>query len=230
MQKYVTANALQQRHTCRGHKSSVTRSRGIFGAIICILVLIFAASFTPRLEAAEIDYQSLQENPVETAFRRILTQEVPDWGDGGGEVNAELKSIKWPLKLGYVTGLFNLRATKGKRKHSGVDMPAPKGTPIYAALDGVVEVVSNGGKGWRGYGQVVFVNHGNKFWSLYSHCNTVRVKIGQKVKQGDVIATVGRTGRATCDHLHFELRDSSGMPMDPMKFLPKEGALLSRKP
>lgn len=194
------------------------------GLLLCVFALVRVAPAS----ASEIDYQSLQENPIDTAFRRILTQMVPEWDEGditGGNIKAELKEIKWPLREGRLAGLFNLRASRGNRKHHGVDMLAPKGTPIFAALDGVVEVVSNGGAGWRGYGRVIFVNHGNKFWSLYSHCDTVGVKIGQRVRQGEQIATVGRTGRASGNHLHFELRNSSGKPIDPMAYLPKEDAL-----
>jgi murein DD-endopeptidase MepM/ murein hydrolase activator NlpD len=177
-----------------------------------------------------IDYQSLQEDPIETVFRRLITQEVPEWDEGAalaGEAATRLKDMKWPLRDGRLAGLFNLRAAKGRRKHTGVDMLAPKGTPIYAALDGVVEVIANGQRGWRGYGRVIFINHGDELWSLYSHCDTILVKMGQKVKQGDKIATVGRTGRATGNHLHFEIRNKSGMHIDPMKFLPSEGRLPS---
>lgn len=197
-----------------------------------LLVFLFAAFFFigNPVFAQDIDYQSLQEDPIETAFRRILTQEVPDWDEGamlGGNVDALLRHIKWPLKEGRLAGLFNYRASKGKRRHHGIDLLAPKGTPIYAVLDGIVEVVANGGRGWRGYGRVVFINHGNELWSLYSHCDTIKVKMGQTVRQGEQIATVGRTGRATGNHLHFELRNKNGMVIDPMKFLPEEGRLPS---
>ena len=84
----------------------------------------------------------------------------------------------------------------------GVDMSAPRGTPIYAVLDGIVEVVSNNGPGFRGYGRVIVINHGGRLWSLYSHNSANYVKVGQHVKQGDKIAAVGRTGRATGNHLH----------------------------
>lgn len=195
--------------------------------VICLLQFFLQ---TPPARAAEIDYQSLQEDPIETVFRRILTQGVPGWDEEyaeDGVIGAELSAIRWPLKEGRIAGLFNPRASKGKRRHSGIDLLAPRGTPIYAALDGIVEVVSNGGAGWRGYGKVIFINHGGQFWSLYSHCDTLGVKIGQRVRQGEQIATVGRTGRASGYHLHFELRGPNGTPLDPMKYLPKENRLPS---
>lgn len=192
---------------------------------LCAAIPLYTAQ---AAKAAEIDYQSLQEDPIDTVFRRILTQEVPGWEDlTGGEAkfDIDMKSLKWPLREGRIAGLFNARASKGKRRHKGVDLLAPRGTAIYAALDGVVEVVSSGGKGWRGYGKVVFINHNGKFWTLYSHCDIIDVKIGQKVRQGEKIAEVGRTGKASGFHLHFELRDANGSPVDPMRFLPKEGTL-----
>jgi len=211
-------------------KNGFSRAVCKIAAAACALAGVFTFFPSASAVASEIDYQSLQEDAIDTAFRRILSQMVPEWDEGditGGNIHAELSAIKWPLKDGRVAGLFNLRASRGKRMHKGVDLLAPKDTPIYAALDGVVEVVSNGGAGWRGYGRVVFINHGNKFWSLYSHCNSVDVKIGQRVGQGEKIASVGKTGRASGYHLHFELRNSSGTPIDPMRYLPKEGALPS---
>lgn len=208
-----------------------TRGKGVFRRLLFVFILFVFCGGSIATAAQDIDYQSLQEDPVETAFRRLMTQEVPEWDEGaalgGGDLETLLHKMQWPLKEGRIAGLFNLRAAKGRRKHNGVDLLAPKGTPIYAVLDGVVEVVANGGRGWRGYGRVIFINHGNELWSLYSHCDTIGVKMGQAVKQGDKIATVGRTGRATGNHLHFELRNKSGTPIDPMKFLPKEGTLPS---
>lgn len=210
------------------HVNGLGAARKIITAGLCVCVLVFSLLQPRKAETTEIDYQSLQENPIDTVFRRILEQEVPDWDQGditGGLINTELKQMKWPIRDGRIAGLFNLRASKGKRVHKGVDILAPKDTPIFAILDGVVEVVSNNGPGWKGYGRVVFINHDGKFWSLYSHCNSINVKIGQKVKQGERIASVGQTGRATGFHLHFELRNSSGVPIDPMRYLPKEDML-----
>lgn len=209
------------------------RTRDMFANLVAIVLFILILPCSvPVAKASEIDYQSLQENPVDTIFRRILTQEVPGWestADFDSSIDPKMGSIKWPLKEGTIAGRFNLRASKGNRRHNGIDLPATRGTPIYAALDGVVEVVSYGGKGWSGYGKVVFICHNDKFWTLYSHCDTINVKIGQKIKQGEQIATVGRTGRASGYHLHFELRDENGSPVDPMRFLPKEGTLPSVK-
>ena len=76
---------------------------------------------------------------------------------------------------------------------------------------------------------VIIINHANKLWTLYSHCSSMSVNVGQKVKQGEIIGEVGRTGRATANHVHFEVRNSRGVPLDPMKYLPKHGALMFRR-
>lgn len=190
---------------------------------------LFLVLFIPHKGfAKQIDYQSLQEDPLETAYRKLASPGGIEWDEEemvSGGAPAIISGVKWPLRSGEISSLFNRTRSKGKRKHLGIDIVAPKGTPIHASLDGIVEVVSNGGKGFRGYGRVIIINHSEQLWTLYSHCSAMNVKVGQRVRQGDVIATVGRTGRATTDHLHFEVRNAKGTALDPMKYLPKNGAL-----
>lgn len=203
----------------------------ITAAILFILVCIFVTCSPTKSSAQTLDYQELQEEPLETAFRKLTTSGSIEWDDDAvipGGVPDIIKEMAWPIKTGSIGGYFNRTRSKGRRKHHGVDLLAPKGTPIHAVLDGTVEVRSNGGKGFRGYGMVIIINHGNKLWTLYSHCSSMNVHVGQKVKRDQVIATVGRTGRASANHLHFEVRNSRGLPLDPMKHLPKNGALVFR--
>ena len=122
----------------------------------------------------------------------------------------------WPVN-GAVSSGYGKR---GKRSfHSGLDIPMPKGTPIRAAKDGVVkQVVSAKSRGFRGYGNVVLLDHGGGISTLYSHCLELKVRQGQRVRQGEIIATVGRTGRASTNHVHFEVR-VKGRPVDPMPYL-----------
>ena len=195
--------------------------------IFCLMLLL--TLFTPdHLHAKEIDYQSLQEDPLETAYRKLASPGDIEWDEEemvSGGAPLIISDMKWPLNSGELSSLFSRTASKGRRKHFGIDIVAPKGTPIYAALDGIVEVASNGGKGFRGYGRVIIINHSDQLWTLYSHCATMNVRVGQKVRRGDLIATVGRTGRATTNHLHFEVRNAKGTALDPMKYLPENGAL-----
>jgi murein DD-endopeptidase MepM/ murein hydrolase activator NlpD len=95
--------------------------------------------------------------------------------------------------------------------HKGVDLSAPKGSDIYAALDG--EVVLSGRH--KQYGNFVAVDHGNGVVTLYAHCSRNFVQEGQVVRRGQKIAEVGRTGNATGFHLHFELR-LDGTPVNPL--------------
>lgn len=127
------------------------------------------------------------------------------------------RGFKWPAD-GFIYSAFN--ATRGKnRRHGAIDIVTKKGTPIAAAADGVVTVATNGGKLFSGYGKVVIVDHGKGVHTLYSHCDSILVKMGQRVKQGEYIGTVGRTGRATTDHVHFEVR-VAGKKLDPLNYLP----------
>ncbi len=88
------------------------------------------------------------------------------------------------------------------KMHTGIDMTAPTGTDIYASGNGVVEKVD-----WMGgYGKIVIVDHGFGYKTYYAHCHEFKVKEGQVVKRGEVIATVGNTGVSTGAHLHYEVR------------------------
>ena len=199
------------------------------GGVYVLCFILLSILLTPaNLYAEEIDYQALQEDPLETAYRKLGSPGDIEWDEEemvSGGAPLLISDMKWPLKSGELSSLFSRTRSKGRRKHLGIDIVAPKGTPVHAVLDGIVEVVSNGGKGFRGYGRVIIINHSDQLWTLYSHCSTMNVKVGQRVKRGDVIAAVGRTGRATTNHLHFEVRNAKGTALDPMKYLPEYGAL-----
>jgi murein DD-endopeptidase MepM/ murein hydrolase activator NlpD len=124
--------------------------------------------------------------------------------------------MMWPVS-GKVSSGFGRR---GKRHlHAGIDIPMPKGTPIVAVLDGVVlETSTTKSKKYRGYGNAVLIDHGNGIAAMYAHCQSVGVKAGQRVKQGDVVGSVGNTGRTTTHHIHFEVR-KDGKPVDPIPYL-----------
>lgn len=98
----------------------------------------------------------------------------------------------------------------GKRRHSGVDIKNAPGTDIYAAFDGLVVQAGT----FSGYGKCITLRHSNGLETRYSHNSKNLVTVGEKVKAGQVIAKVGRTGRATTEHLHFETR-VAGKAFDP---------------
>lgn len=108
-----------------------------------------------------------------------------------------------------VSGLGMLWPTTGRRitqyftwRHTGIDIALPTGNPIYAALDGVVEM-----SGWNrsGYGYQIVLRHSNGLKTRYAHNSKLYVLVGQEVAKGDVIALIGSTGRSTGPHLHFEV-------------------------
>lgn len=101
----------------------------------------------------------------------------------------------WPTAVHRITQYY-------KRRHTGVDIAGPVGTPIYAAEDGVVLT-----SGWNtgGYGNMTVINHGNGIYTRYGHAVKNLTKVGDSVKRGDVIALMGSTGRSTGPHLHFEV-------------------------
>lgn len=116
----------------------------------------------------------------------------------------------------------NVKLSRGflpnkKRPHLGIDITGPKGTPIYAAHDGTIIYT---GHEFRGYGKMILIEGENGWASLYAHFNKITVEEGQTVKKGDMIGQMGRTGRATGVHLHFELRKNKG-PVNPLLYLPR---------
>ena len=99
------------------------------------------------------------------------------------------------------------------RMHTGVDLSAPKGTPVYATADGVVSRE----KGGSGYGIVVILNHGYSYQTLYAHLSKKVVKPGQKVKRGELIGYVGNTGLSFGSHLHYEVI-KNGVKVNPVHY------------
>ncbi len=100
------------------------------------------------------------------------------------------------------------------RPHKGIDITAPKGTPIQAPAGGVVTST-----GWRsGFGNTVTINHGYGVVTKYGHASKILVKSGQRVKRGDRIALVGKTGLATAPHLHYEVH-VNGRAVNPKRYV-----------
>jgi murein DD-endopeptidase MepM/ murein hydrolase activator NlpD len=117
-------------------------------------------------------------------------------------------SYVWPVN-GYIS--------QGVRSgHVAIDIAGPQGTPIVAADDGTVTLVS-----WMrtSYGYHVIVDHGNGMQTLYAHMSRIDVEVGQDVSKGEVLGARGSTGRSTGPHLHFEVRQN-GVKHNPFNYLP----------
>jgi murein DD-endopeptidase MepM/ murein hydrolase activator NlpD len=160
------------------------------------------------------------------AYRYTDSQNVTGYYDGEG-VSMRKAFLKAPLDFTRVSSSFNPNRLhpiyKTKRPHRGTDYAAPTGTPVYAAGDGrVVEAGYN-----RSNGNYLFIQHGEGFKTHYLHLNKKRVARGDRVKQGQVIGTVGSTGAATGPHLHYEFL-VNGVHRNPRtvhKILPKAKSL-----
>ncbi|MFN2383004.1 MAG: M23 family metallopeptidase, partial [Gemmatimonadota bacterium] len=140
-----------------------------------------------------------------------------------------LEAIVWPLASDELSALSSDYGDRrppmagASRNHAGLDLRAPGGTPIHAAADGRVVQSGVGGA----YGNLVVLDHGAELQSLYAHNRANLVQVGDAVERGQVIALVGRTGNATGDHVHFELRWRGGS-VDPWTVLPPLGTAPSR--
>ena len=127
---------------------------------------------------------------------------------------ASMEGFIWPIKA---TAAISSHFGKRRRDfHEGIDIQCPKGTPVYAAKDGLVIYSS---RRIRGYGNMVVLKHSDGSATVYAHNTKNLVNKGTRVKQGENIAKVGATGKATGPHLHFEIRKGQ-LPVDPMSFLP----------
>lgn len=120
-----------------------------------------------------------------------------------------------------ITSSFGMRLhpiLKKKKMHNGVDFGKPAGSPMKASENGVVMFAGPLPTKTTGYGLTVIIDHGGGVTTLYAHNQSIRVKVGDRVEKGDVIAYVGSTGYSTGPHAHFEIR-INGQPVDPMKYL-----------
>jgi murein DD-endopeptidase MepM/ murein hydrolase activator NlpD len=120
--------------------------------------------------------------------------------------------LRWPIVAGTVTSLFG---TRNGTHHDGIDISAPSGAPVRAAADG--EVAYSGAL--PGYGNMIIVRHARGYVTVYAHNDQHHAAEGARVRGGQLIATVGRSGRATGPNLHFEVRKDN-VAYDPLQFLP----------
>ena len=161
---------------------------------------------------SEIDAYQTEINQLEAEIQSITSNNLivnPNYV--GGE-------MLWPLP-GYtrLSSTFKMRVhpiTGVYKLHSGIDIPAPKGTNVLAANDGVVVKAGRN----TAYGNMVIIDHGGGVSTLYGHGSEITVTLGQTVKKGDVILKVGSTGYSTGNHLHFEVR-VNGSAVNPLPYV-----------
>lgn len=166
-------------------------------------------------EIARLQKEITAQKKAEEAAARRATRVHSNITVSSGPRNGQ--SYTWPLPGHYsISSPFGYRVHPilGYAKfHSGVDIPAPSGTPIVAAKSGTVIMSQL----MSGYGNVVMVDHGDTV-TVYAHCSALNVGVGESVKAGDVVAFVGSTGLSTGAHLHFEVR-VNGSPVNPLGYV-----------
>ena len=179
-------------------------SAGQFGAADVVANVTYVNG--EEIERTILSSVTLKEPVTEERLRG--TKERPTWYPTG--------TFRWPVS-GRITSYFGGRRSPGgigSTNHKGIDIAAPKGTPVYAADGGTVTYA-----GWMsGYGYLVQINHGNGYVTYYGHNSRLTVSVGQKVYKGQQIAKVGSTGNSTGNHCHFEVR-YNGVAKNPLNYL-----------
>ena len=164
-----------------------------------------------------------EEEELEKKLQKIAAQKAAISSDSNNLANSNSSSTvisngSWPVP-GYsrVSSPFGYRIHPVlgiKKLHTGIDIPAPTGTPTVAVSSGTV--IYSGVQG--SYGNTVMIQHDNGLVSLYAHNSSLVVKVGDQVKKGQVVAKIGSTGRSTGPHLHFEIR-VNGTAQNPLNYL-----------
>jgi murein DD-endopeptidase MepM/ murein hydrolase activator NlpD len=132
---------------------------------------------------------------------------------------------RMPLEGASLTSGFGMRphpVLGGVRRHTGIDLAAPTGTPVYATADGIVSRAD----WYSSYGLYISVEHGASMQTRYAHLSRLAVAAGDSVKKGDLIGYVGSTGRSTGPHLHYEVR-VEGLAVNPIPYMVESEAQLA---
>lgn len=220
-----------------------------FIALAAVIFLIGCASIKPRLERPETRYPTgiyhevkrgetlwkisklynvsvsdiVRANRLPDATKISVGQKlfIPSSTVSGQEENyvratpgfdSNVKFV-WPVS-GRVTSYFGTK--KGLLTNKGIDIEAGEGSDVVAAGDGLVSFAE---ENMKGLGKTVIIDHGNGFSTIYAHNSEILVKTGDEVKQSQVIAKVGKTGRASEPYLHFQVRKGHE-PQNPFDYLP----------
>lgn len=185
-------------------------------------------SIVEKYETELKEFSNVEKCVADLYVKKVVKKAVSTYAVAATGVNTSNKKVELGISLirpvsGTVTSRFGAR---WGRSHKGIDIGAPRGTAIKAAAGGTVTTVltgcphnyngscSCGG----GYGNYLIITHGNGVQTLYGHCTSILVKNGQKVSQGETIATVGSTGNSFGNHLHLEIR-VGGVAQNPQNYL-----------
>ncbi|HEX8920944.1 MAG TPA: peptidoglycan DD-metalloendopeptidase family protein [Pyrinomonadaceae bacterium] len=161
--------------------------------------------FLPMDEASAVEYKTDHLEQELRAYEILLRE------------RATVPSI-WPVKGTLESGYGGRRNPFGGSSyeyHEGQDIEAEMGTPVIAAASGTVTIACS----QNGYGNVVYIDHGNGLSTRYGHLSHIDATLGQRIARGEVLGRVGSTGRSTGPHLHYEVRINNS-PVNPRLYLP----------
>ncbi len=177
---------------------------------------------TPPVKSPETVATPVIKPPVKTPDAKPVTKPPTDTkmanvipNDVIANTTSNIK-FAWPIKGKIIDGYGD---KPGFRRNDGIDIDAKENTPFFSAADGEVAYV---GDQLKGYGWLILVKHDAKYITAYAYCSEPKVKEGQKVKKGQILGLVGKTGRATTPRLHFQIREDTKAE-NPLKYLPKAG-------
>lgn len=167
-------------------------------------------------EAALADLEA-EQDALWAEAQRLSDQLVAQQAANGQSTESNPGGYIWPVNSRYITSTMGGRNSPGgigSTNHKGIDIAAPKGTPVYASDGGTVIYA-----GWMsGYGYLVQIDHGNGYVTYYGHNSSLLVSVGEHVYKGQQIARVGSTGNSTGNHCHFEIR-YNGVAKNPLNYL-----------
>lgn len=170
-----------------------------------------ARAETGEVKVGELLYAGITEGKKKVQMLKWTTGGRQQWYEASGV--GESKGVMQRPVLGHLTSTFGMRMHPilgYSRMHQGVDFGAPMGAPIVAATDGVIAFAGRHG----GHGNYVRISHSGGIATGYAHMSRIIARVGERVRQGQLIGYVGSTGLSTGPHLHYEMyRD--GRPINP---------------
>jgi len=176
--------------------------------IVVFLTLLFGAQLGTASFQEDGPYLEMDEGEVTNFF---MLDALEDDFTLDGEV-PNLQPCDGIVTSGFGWRRYSRRSRRG-RMHKGLDIAAPRGTPIVAPADGKVLFVGRKG----GYGRTLVLDHGGSIKTLFAHTSSISVKEGDFVARGQEISKVGSSGRSTGPHLHYEVR-VNGNPVNPRSY------------
>ncbi len=193
-----------------------------FAGIVGLVAVPASANSSAPVDITEPVRQAQSDSLTsgDTRFRQLFAswEALDDAGSKAVTVRPAIAiPSQMPLQGARMTSDYGMRThpVLGKRKkHNGIDLAAPTGTPVYATADGIVGKA----KWFSSYGLYIRIDHGAKLETRYAHLSKLAVAAGERVKKGDVIGYVGSTGRSTGPHLHYEVR-IDGLAVNPIPYM-----------